>query len=239
MTIPGHPDTLAVLVDREIGRGSTFLTAVTVRGDALLLQTVNGKDPERDSLASSFGTGEALVGRILDRQIPLLEDYQPTPIADYAGLPEDPTGLLAHTVPFSQDASVFERRKLGTYGPQSALAFQVDPLAMAEAFESTGTTSVLIRRTRIFITRDDAAAAQLAEALASQALADSRAFDGGIDGFPTARCYQASEGKTPRDLTSNYCQSTAGKYVIDAFDDGDSRRIRQLLSAQYLLLPKD
>ncbi|MCV7192667.1 DUF7373 family lipoprotein [Mycolicibacterium brumae] len=236
--IPGHPETSAVMVNREFGRGNTFLTAVTVRGDLLLLQSVNGRDPELDSLASSFGTGEALVGRILDRQIPLLEKYHPTPVADYANLPEDPTGLLAHTVPFNRDTSAYETRKEGTYGPQSALAYQGDPLAIAEAFESSGTTSVLIRRTRIFLTRDSASATELAEALAAQAQGDNRTFDGGIDGFPTARCYQASDGKTPRDLTSNYCQSVAGKYVIDVFDDGDARRIRQLLSAQFLLLPQ-
>ena len=71
---------------------------------------------------------------------------------------------------------------------------------------------------------------------ANQAAADKRTTSAGINGFPSARCFEPIPDKMPWERP-NYCVAPVDNYAIDVYSDEDLNITRQLLSAQYLLLP--
>lgn len=231
--VPGHAETRALLERTSPTSTLAYVTAITVLGDFLIVQYITGSSSDTDA----FGSGEKLAGKILDLQIPLLQNYQPTPVDKLADLPQDPTGLLGRTVPMAQTESATVRAKIGTYGPRSALAYQLDIGTSSAAFESSGMSTMLLNGSRIFVTTDSASARELADVLGAEALSDKRIATEGINGFPTAECYEVKKGETLYE-PHNYCMAAVGKYVIVSSAD-ETRGARQMLSAQYLLLPDD
>ncbi|MCV7192666.1 DUF7373 family lipoprotein [Mycolicibacterium brumae] len=231
--VPGHPETRALLERTSPTSSLAYVTAITVRGDIIISQYITGSSTESDA----FGGGEKLAGKILDLQIPLLEKYQPTPVDKLAELPQDPTGLLGRTVPMAQTESSTVKAKVGTYGPRSALAYQLDIGTSSAAFESAGMSTMLLRGTRIFVTNDNASARELTDVLGAEALSDKRIATEGINGFPSAECYEVKKDEKLYEA-HNYCMAAVGKYVIVSSAD-ETRAARQMLSAQYVLLPDD
>lgn len=228
--IPEHPETGAVKVGNPLADGLGSLVAATVSGDYVLLQTVKMLGGDKP-----MGSGQGFVAKVLDLQVPLLAKFHPTPVDKLTELPRDPTGLLSRTValkagdPLSDIIAV----RAGTYGPRGALAYQLNPVAMSSVFSSSAMSTMVMRQTRIFVTAGGSENGELADELAAEAVANALAPADGIGGFPTASCYQNTED------SEFYCLAAVGKYVIDAFTDDDARTARQLLSAQYLLLPDD
>ncbi len=230
--IPGHPDTRAVVVDGDYN--NTYLTALTTQGPLLLIQGIGG----RDQGTIPVDSGIPLAGKLLDLQLAELGRYTPTPIDKLADQLWDPSTLLARTVPAHDRIGYRLKGRLGSYTAHGALAYEMDAGAMAQAFENAGVENVAVRRTRIIETRDAAAAVDLVETLSNQAAADKRTTSAGVNGFPSARCFEPIPDKMPWERP-NYCVAPVDNYVIDIYSDEDLNITRQLLSAQYLLLTQE
>lgn len=221
--IPRYPDTRAVAWGggTEAGR----VLAFTHRGPLVLGQ-----------LTISIGGIEAaaeMVAATLDQQLPLLDRFVPTPVAELAALPLDDSGLVARTLPPPpDDRKVFQ----GSYGPHGILAFSNAPAVDQRLFDETGVTEAVMGHTTSYAARDAAGAARIVEQFATTMAEKGFQPAEGVPGLPSARCLQKlpppeSRGGTP----VFYCAAAADAIAYEA-SAGQLADTHQMIAAQYLML---
>lgn len=221
--VPRYPDTQAVTWGG--GEENAKVLAFTPRGPFVLGQ-----------LTISVGGTEAaaeMVAATLDQQIPLLDRFAPTPVADLPDLPLDATGLVARTLPPpADDRKVYQ----GSYGAHGILAFSNAPAVDARVFEQAGVTEAVIGRTTTYAARDADGAASIVDQFAKTMTGNGFEPAEGVHGLPAARCLQQlppekSRGTPPR----FYCTGTADEIVFEA-SAGQLADAHQMAAAQYLML---
>lgn len=222
--VPGHDGTLTSaypFTDPTVGREQFTVRSFTARGPYVLMQVAQSYN----GLPAAVG----MIGRALDAQAPLIDQFTPTPPADLAALPLDPSGLLARTllVP-AADATVIQN---WAWGPRGALHFQTDPAQTAGLFSETGTDLVGTGKTAVYRTADGASAQKLADGLVNQVAAMQGSPTDPVDGLPDSTCVQAP-------AFGFYCVATGEQYAIEA-QSTQKRDAHQLLAAQYALLVSD
>ena len=221
VTIPGHPEAVASsypFTDPAVGKEQSTVRSFTPRGPYVLMQ-----------VSQSYEGLDAAVGRVakaLDLQKPLIDQFQPTPPAEFAALPLDPSGLLARTILVPDaDATVNQN---WVYGPRGALHFQIDPAQTAPLFTQTGTDLVASAKTAVYQAADPAAATNFAAALANQLLGQQARPADPVAGLPDSSCLQSP-------ALGFLCTATADRYAIEA-QSAQLRDAHQLAAAQYVLL---
>ncbi len=218
--IPGHPDALTSsypFTDAASHKERANITSFTPHGTFVLVQ-----------IAQSFnGLDDAvgLVAKTLDLQIPLIDQFTPTPVADFPTLPLDPSGLLARTIPTSEkDATV---NLNATYDRRGSLQFQSDSARSAQLFADTGMDLSTSAKTNVYQAADAAGASKIVDDFAAQISALGHPEDP-VPGVPGSKCINlASSGI--------YCVAPAGRYAIEV-NTGQRTEVHQLLAAQYLML---
>jgi hypothetical protein len=219
--IPGHPDTSTSsyrFTDPTVGKEQSTVEALTPHGPYVLIQ-----------LAQSYAGQDATVGLVaktLDLQTPLIDQFKPTPVGDFAGVPLDPTGLLARTLLLpAKDATVVQN---WVYQPRGALHFQTDPAATA-LFTDTGTDAVASGKTTVYQTADAAGATKLAAAFVKQVTEANQGKPADpVKGLPGTTCLQSPD-------VGFYCTGTRDRYVIEA-QTGQLPDAHQMVAAQYAML---
>lgn len=218
--IPRHPETsgMSHLWD-DNGHWSTM--AFTSHGPYVLGQFVSSQD--------STDAAVDLIATMLDRQGPLIDQFQPTPTDQLANLPIDPDGLLARTLPPGEgDGTVTD--------PPAQLLRDNDPPRSKRLFDRAHLQRVGHGATTVYQTPDIGSAQQIVDGFTAEAT--DIGFDGhqlvpaaGIQGMPGARCFTPKEsGASP-----HYCLATADHYAIEV-TAAQERDAHQLISAQYLML---
>lgn len=228
--MPSEPTTIAEYPDAIVfstsDTGEQWLSSYTPHGRYLLYQHAG---------APTFEAARDLVVATLNAQGPLIDAFEPTPPAEWAELPIDPTGLLARTIPVpSADARVDENI---VYPPAAALHYQSDPARSSTLFDEVGVVAVAAAKATVYQTSQDDGGAHVVDAFSAEAV-DSMGFSptGGVLGMPNVRCFSQefaiSSGETS---TMYYCIGAAGRYAFEATawqpDD-----LHQIMAAQYLML---
>ncbi|AQT82209.1 hypothetical protein B1R94_27610 [Mycolicibacterium litorale] len=219
VSIPRYPATLAWVYQID---GGFDITAYTARGPYVLYQFAGSKATAEEAAS--------LVAGALDVQGPLIDSFAATPVDKLATLPIDPTGLLARTVPYDE-ATVNE---LTVYSPHAALHFEPNLDAAQKMYTALGIDAVAFYRTRVYQTKDPAAAAEGMNQLLAATVANAQSYTAipGIPGLPQARCYTRGSG----DPDSRYvCLAAADRYLFKAAGAQDID-VRQAVAAQYLML---
>jgi hypothetical protein len=219
--VPGHPDTVA---DTYAEGGGFDVQAYTAHGPYVLYQFTGSKDRVEVAVG--------LAGAAIDRQLPLLDQFAATPVDQLGGVPLDPTGLLARTVPI-RDPGI---NQFVVFEPRGALHFEADIAAAAQLYGQVGVSAVAVNRTRVYQARDaKSAAAGLAGLAALYAPPSVRYKPAvGVAGLPDARCFD--RGVDPEAAAIRYvCVATADRYLF-AVRGGQGVDVRQLVAAQYLML---
>lgn len=219
--VPGHAEALTSVypfTDPAVGREQYTVRSLSSRGRFVLMQVAqsyNGLDAALD-----------MITRTLDAQNPLIDQFAPTPVADLAALPLDPSGLLAKTILVpAADANVMQN---WAYGPRGALHFQSEPVATTDLFAETGTDLIATGETTVYRTTDGPAATTLAEALVDQVAAQQGTAADPVAGLPDSRCVESTE-------FGFYCAATVDRYTIES-QSTQIRDAHQRLAAQYALL---
>ncbi|CAJ1582541.1 DUF7373 family lipoprotein [[Mycobacterium] wendilense] len=207
------------------GEEMARVLAFTARGPFVLGQ-----------LTISIGGTEAaaeMVAATLDQQIPLVELFEPTPVADLGALPLDATGLVARTLPPDpENRKVYE----GSYGPHGILAFSNAPAVDAQLFEDTGVTEAVIGRTTTYAARDADGAHRLVEQFAETMTERGFQPAAGVAGLPAARCLQKLPPANARGVAPRfYCAAAADEIAFEA-SAGQLGDVHQMAAAQYLML---
>jgi hypothetical protein len=223
--IPGHSDVNGALATRPMGgRNVPELTVISAHGRYVLVQVAqSAQGPDRAA---------ALAGRLLDLQVPLIDAFQPSDLAEFANLPLDPTGLLARTLPLKPDQG--DSMSNSTYDPAGALHLADNPIQAEKAFTAAGVDVVSVRQTTVYQARDPDSAQRLAQTLADDTARRPASQPAPmVPGLPASRCVRIDEegGLVPRYWCIDAVDRFAFKAVARQLDNA-----HQQMAAQYRIL---
>ncbi len=228
--IAAHPDAKAYAMDFPNNPGGkvTAVKSFTPHGIYLLYVWADATD------ANAAAT---LVSSTLDRQKPLIDRFYPADPATFAGLPRDPTGLLARTVPLTGDR--IDPSRMTVYEPRAALQFDSDPIDTAGLFSQTGVQNVSMGKTEVFEAIDATAAGQLLNGFvddSTKMTPPSKPADA-IPYLPGSKCVQLqlAQGLGTAPTTVFSCFVVADRYLIEA-DSAQLSDAHQQTAAQYRML---
>ncbi|MBF6213551.1 hypothetical protein IU433_13145 [Nocardia puris] len=222
--IPDHPGAHA-----HWRPGIRTIGATYAQGEIVVSVFAQHRTPDKDALADR-------VAQVLDAQIPLLEEFQPTPPDEIDELPRDPDAMLRRILvpgPAGQRLPI-SSREYGSWSGRATVHYRpLDNEEMAAAWDDGGVESVAQAfSTTLFRFRDNEAAQAFGDAWADTVGGNVRAVDG-PEGLPDVRCVERA--------ASNDESALARCYVIyrehAAFvSGGTAENARQQAAAQYALL---
>jgi hypothetical protein len=217
--IPNHPDAQAnhfVIIDRTAGR-MTAVRSFTPHGQYVLMQLAQATEGLDPALA--------LVGKTIELQGPVIDDFRATDPAEFADISIDPTGLLARTLPAPEQDDLPTRNV--TYEQRGALHFQGDPTRSAKVFAETGTDLVAMAKTNVYQTKDAEGAAGIVDEFYAELEPTSKPANP-VKNMPDSRCLQLDDG-------AFYCLGTADNYAIET-SGPNLLDTQQQVAAQYVML---
>ena len=222
--IPGHPEVMGTLLTFLDGAQTVRqVTLISAHGPFVLLQTARAADgPEQAAV---------LAGRALDLQIPALDRFQPTALADMAALPLDPTGLVARTLPVKSDPNAMVN---ATYAPPGYLHLDADPIRTDGAFGANGVDVVSNGLTTVFQARDQSAAKTLADGFADAAAQEPNSQPGApVPGLPESRCVNVpgAAGAQPK----YHCFASVDRFAFTS-ESKQPAIAQQQIAAQFTML---
>lgn len=223
VTIPNYPDAHA-----HWRPGIPSIGTLYAHGDMVVSLYLEVTDPDEQLLANRARD-------VLDAQVALLDDFQPTPVDQIASLPRDPDGMLRRTLiprPSVQDAPS-ATTAYSSWSGHGVRHFRPGNPDWSEAWDSGGVDALgYAFGTMVFRFRDSEAADTFGDAWFTHKPANSQAIDS-PSGLAQARCVEtdgASAGETPVN-----CYVSRGRYGA-IVGDRDSTLARQQAAAQYALL---
>jgi hypothetical protein len=139
--ILAHPEATGILlVHREGDQDIQEVIAVSAHGPYVLLQVARS--------AQGPDAAAAMAGRALDQQVPLIDRFAPADSAQFAGLPLDPSGLLARTLPLKpgQGTTMSD----AAYDRPGALQLEDDPVAAGPALDAAGVDVASVSQATVY-----------------------------------------------------------------------------------------
>lgn len=221
LPVPHYLGTLAYVAALEGGFEASSFTA---HGSYVFFQFAGSKE--------SAAAVADMIAKTLDLQGPMADHFQVTPVDQLATLPADPTGLLARTVP-ATDPNI---NQAAVYPSHGSLHFRSDPVTSQAMYNDAGITHVAADRTTIYEAVDTTGAQRAADGLAriDVPFLGYRSAPG-INGLPSARCFDRGPDITDLGAVRFLCIATADRY---AFKTTAAQEIEahQIIAAQYLML---
>lgn len=230
--IPRHSDTTAVFHDYNSEDFADHtnevrheVIAITAHGPYVFYQW--GWSAESPDIVAQ------MIATTLDLQAPLIDKFKPTPVEQLPGLPIDPDGLFARTLPPPKgDQTVND----GVLTGQGILHFEGNPVRAQALFKSAGLQQVGYNLlTYVYQTPDAASADRVLGMLVDDAAKAKDVEAPGVKGMPAAKCFRTP--KNPAQLQAFFCMATADRYAfwIQAEHEAEAH---QQAAAQYLMLTK-
>ncbi|WP_232518807.1 hypothetical protein [Mycobacterium intracellulare] len=221
LPIPRYPGTLAYVAPLS---GGFEASAFTTHGPYVFFQFAGSKQ--------SAAAVADMIAKTLDLQGPSADHFQATPVDQLATLPADPTGLLARTVP-ATDPNVNQG---AVYPPHGSLHFRSDPVTSQQMYNDAGITHVAADRTTIYEAVDTTGAQHAADGLVRIDVPFLGYHSApGINGLPSARCFDRGPDITTLGAVRFLCIATAARYAFKA-TAAQEVEAHQIIAAQYLML---
>ena len=222
--VPNHPGTRASTFETTPPGSTapeTSVSAYTAQGPFVLHQFADTPD--------GVGPAVDMIAKTLDKQIPAIDAFVPTPVSELAGLPVDDGGLLARTIPESGDAIPAGANQV--YRPDAALHFQSSPVTSAQLFADTGMDLWARGKASVYRVRDGEAAAKTFEQFVSEAQDSGGKPVAPVPNMPDSHCTQHDEPLS----TYVVCFAAVDRYLIEA-GSAQIADAHQLTAAQYAML---
>lgn len=221
LPIPRYPDTQAYVAPLS---GGFEASAFTAHGPYVFFQFAGSKQ--------SAAAVADMIAKTLDLQGPAADHFQTTPVDQLASLPADPTGLLARTVPATEP----NVNQATVYPPHASLHFRSDPVTSQTMYNDAGITHVSVDRTTIYEAVDTTGAGRAADGLARIDVPFLGYHSApGINGLPSARCFDRGPDITTLGAVRFLCIATAARYAFKA-TAAQEVEAHQIIAAQYLML---
>ncbi|CAN7684080.1 DUF7373 family lipoprotein [Mycolicibacterium frederiksbergense] len=217
--IPGHPEAAAStypFTPHESDKEWTVIRSFAPHGPYVFMQLVQSVD--------GFDPAAALVQKAIDVQGPRIDEFRPAPADALAGVPLDPTGLLAKTLPLAGSAAP---TKNAVYTRRGAVHFQSNPIASKTLFTDTGVTAVAMALTNVYEAKSPGLASMVVGSFSKEVTAQGAAPAEPVPGLPDSHC--SERGK------AFYCVASAGRYAVEVNAES-LPQAHQQMAAQYILL---
>ncbi|MGV9582235.1 DUF7373 family lipoprotein [Nocardia farcinica] len=176
------------------------------------------------------------VERILDVQIPLLDEFEPTPPDQLAKIPLDPTGLLGRTLP--SDANRPPRAEPdGVYTRRGAVTLMDGGAELLAELDRAEVDLMSFGDAVVFRSKTAAGATQLwRDWQFSTHLDPDQTLVDAPDGLGDhVECLLDSPSAESSTLDMNICMFQVDRYVVQAYGR-NLRDLHQKMAAQYVLL---
>lgn len=223
-SIPRYPDAKAVTWPAAGNTAKPVVLALTVRGPLILGQVAISSD--------GLEAAAELAAATLDKQIPALEGFTPTPVDKLADLPLDRDDLMARTIPAPpEDQMVY----MGIYGPHGILAFSNDPPTDGKLFAETGVTVVALSGMTTYMARDADGAKAIVEQFAKTMTEKNYVESDGVPGLPESKCLTYTPDEKSYEKPRTYCVAAADRVAFET-TAGQEASAHQEMAAQYLML---
>lgn len=224
--VPNHDGTLATTFTRELlksaGRPMKSVSTFTAYGPYVLALEAGSYD--------GLDAAMALIVKALDMQKPAIDRFKPTDPAAFPTLPQDPTGVLARTVPLPPDSLNINDNLV--YDQHAALHFQMNPVTSAKLFSDTDMQAFATSKTSLYETRDAAGATRLVEQFGPEAQLGGAKPADGVPHMPDSRCFEKA---IPPTSVVFFCFASADRYAIEA-SAPQLPDAHQQVAAQYVML---
>lgn len=221
LPIPRYP---AAVADVAALSGGFEAESFTAHGPYVFFQFAGSKD--------SAAAAADMIAKTLDLQGPSADHFQATPVDQLASLPADPTGLLARTVPATEPSI----NQSAVYSPQGSLHFRADPVATQAMYNDAGIARVAADRTTVYEAVDITGAQRAADGLVRTDVPFLGYHSApGINGLPSARCFDRGPDSTDLGAVRFLCIATADRYAFKA-TAAQEIEAHQVIAAQYLML---
>lgn len=221
LPIPRYPDAVA---DVAALSGGFEAESFTAHGPYVFFQFAGSKE--------SAAAAADMIAKTLDLQSPSADHFQATPVDQLASLPADPTGLLARTVPATEPSI----NQSAVYSPQGSLHFRADPVATQAMYNDAGIARVAADRTTVYEAVDITGAQRAADGLVRTDVPFLGYHSApGINGLPSARCFDRGPDSTDLGAVRFLCIATADRYAFKA-TAAQEVEAHQVIAAQYLML---
>ncbi len=173
------------------------------------------------------------IERLLDRQLPLLDQFKPTASNELKTIPLDPDGLLGRALP-SPKASPSRTDGDLVVGPRGAISELLDPKFVVEDLRAAGTDLVAFGNSVVIRTRDAAAATTLFDKLTGPS-ASMEPTEGPSGVGQDARCSAPKPVHGQRPPIGWVCFVKYDRFVAEVSATGE-QDLMQRAAAQYALL---
>lgn len=182
------------------------------------------------------------VEQVLDAQLPLLDQYKPTPAAELNRIPLDPEGLLGRTIP-SDPGKLVRADVDGTYTSRGIMSLLASPTQETlDDMRQFDIDLVSFGQTVVFRSRSERASQAMWDKWKpSMNLNNTDQIEEKIVASPTGitgqvECHEQS-GKSGGEAMKlqTFCTFQSGRYFVQV-NGGSLQEIHQRLSAQYKLL---
>ncbi|WP_019929475.1 hypothetical protein [Nocardia sp. BMG111209] len=227
-TISGYPAATANVTTTTLG--TNILTVWYQRNDLLLI--VQLSDPV--SIPFDVAPLADIAKKALDKWDAMIKSYTETPLDKFGSLPLDVDGMLGRTVPFDKNTLPGGIDPQGVYPRQAALHIANRPDLIRAAFDDAGVDAVAAASTYVYRTRDAAAAARLAVALAKEH-DDAWIPMDGPPNMPGVACFKQPDGTTTDWTAPPTCFVTYDRFVAKIYAL-NVQELYQRTAAQYKLL---
>lgn len=219
--VPGYPQALAR--SRTLDGGTGTMESFTPHGKYVIYNYSRNQNGD-------IAEAAARITKILDLQLPRIDEFRATDPAQFPNLPVDPTGVLTRTLPMPHENLTVQN---GVYEPRAALHFEADPITSAKLFADTGMRMQGVgAATAVYQTRDESAAKTLFNGI-RQRITEASDYTPlpPLNGLPSAVCTGKADN-APRSIYQ--CLLTAGNYVAVVLATREEELL-QKAAAQYLI----
>lgn len=233
-SIPGKPDTFVASIPQEEGEnGSVRVRAFTAHGPFLFIDQFIVPSDQKDKALES-------IGRAVDQQIPLADQFPRTPSADQPGggkasWPDiDQDKILIYALRDEAEDPALLGADGSVFGPRGTAGLRLNSDVWFDLLQEVGAEHTAISGTYVYRADDDAGAEKIVNEYRREFEEHGAAEVDGPEGLPEALCVDDSSSMSPKK-----CVIQVGRYVAEIPEmqgDTDFEDVKQRTAAQYVIL---
>lgn len=234
--VPGQPGTLVTSTPQGEGDSADVrVRAFTAHGPYLFIDQFIVPNDQKDKALES-------IGRAVDQQVPLADQFPRTPNSDEPGGGEeswpdiDQDKILIYALRDEAEDPALLGADGSVFGPRGTAGLRLNSDVWLDLLQEVGAEHTAISATNVFRAADDAGAEKIVNEYRREFEEHGAAEVEGPQGLPDALCVDDSSSLSPKK-----CIIQVGRYVAEIPEmqsDTDVEDMKQRTAAQYMILSK-
>ncbi|NMN98972.1 DUF7373 family lipoprotein [Antrihabitans stalactiti] len=199
VSLPDYPDARALYTEDNTDK-KPVISVFYPKGRYVIYQWVEGRKALPDLVTTAQTT--------LSKELPLLDQFKPTPNDKLKDIPLDTDNMLVRTLPADEPDS----HQSAVYDQRGGIHFQTNSKIAEDNFAKAGVDRVSPGAASVYRAKDDQSAQQLL-GLFYDELKSAYKPIASPDGLPAVRCYKLSD--TKQAYAQFWCLGSRGRYAFE------------------------